>query len=96
VTRLFEIEQTKRIEVLDRMSNSPAEVARYEHKMIICPVCKEEGELYFRLQHGTRLWCVRHKYIARADDTYCHIGKYLPAELKDQVDGRKMRTLDSF
>jgi len=63
---------------------------KYEHSIIKCPVCGKQGTLYYRLQHGTRLWCVRH------GDTYHHIGKTLPLSIKDQIDGKPPLTLDKF
>jgi len=63
---------------------------KYEHSIIKCPVCGKQGTLYCRLQHGTRLWCVRH------GDTYHHIGKTLPLSIKDQIDGKPPLTLDKF
>jgi hypothetical protein len=78
------------------MSNSPTEVAKYEHKFIKCPLCHEEGQLFFRMQHGRRMWCVRHRYTATHYDTYHHIGKYLPIEIKDQIEGRKIKGLDQY
>ena len=66
-----------------KMSDQHALAKKYEHQTITCPVCHGAGQLYFRMQHGRRLWCVRH------GDTYHHIGVRLPIEIIDELEGKK-------
>jgi len=77
------------------MSNSPEEIERYQHKLISCPKCRKEGTLLYRSEHGRRFWVVRHGH-SDIDDKFCHVGVYLPSFLKDTLDGKKPRGLDSF
>jgi hypothetical protein len=77
------------------MRNSPEEIARYQHSIINCPKCHKEGQLLYRSEHGKRFWVVRHR-MTEFDDRFCHVGSYLPIHIKDAIDGKKMKTLDSF
>jgi hypothetical protein len=77
------------------LRNTKAEIERYAHKIIACPKCHKEGQLLYRSEHGKRFWVVRHRN-TEFDDRFCHLGAYLPIHVKDAINGKKLKTLDSF